>query len=87
MGYFDIGHVTDLGEASHLDKLVKVEEREFSQYTEKLSGKLLFIYFSFSSFIILSLSQRMINLSGEAVFFPDSTFSEEIMNTFISKHN
>lgn len=31
------------GEASHLNKLVEVEEREVSECTENLSGKLLFI--------------------------------------------
>lgn len=32
-----------LGEAGHLNKLAEVEERDISEYTENLSGKLLFI--------------------------------------------
>lgn len=68
-GYFDIGNVTLLGEASHLNKRVGVEEREFSGYSDNLSGKLLFIYFNLSNFILFSLSQRRINWFGKAVVF------------------
>lgn len=66
---------------------MEAEKREVSDYTENHSGKFLFIWFSFSNFIFLSLSQRMINWFGEGNVFPGSTFSEEIMNNFISKHN
>lgn len=39
-----------MGEASRLNEFVKVD-KEVSEYTENLSGKLLFIYFSFSNLI------------------------------------
>lgn len=69
LAYFDIGYVIVPGEASHLNELVEVDEREVSDYTENLSGKLLSVCFSVGNFIFLSLSHKVINLFGEAMFF------------------
>lgn len=55
-GYFDIGNVIFLGEVSYLNKRVGVEEREFLGYLDNFFGKLLFIYFNFSNFILFFLS-------------------------------
>ena len=67
--FFDAGYIIVLSEASCLNELMEVEKRELLEYLENLSVWLLFIYFSCSNLILLSLNQKMIYWYGEVVFF------------------